>query len=116
MKAHQIYLRFLHVLHALEADSDLPAMDLECLRLLEEVAVRQDEGKPLTVTEVMALSLIASPATLHRKLDTLLDMGLIAHQFEGDNRRTKYVVCTAAAMKYFERAGRAMQRSLKSAL
>jgi hypothetical protein len=42
-------------------------------------------------------------------------MGVIAHRFEGDNRRTKYVVCTDLAMKYFERAGRAMQRSLKTA-
>jgi DNA-binding MarR family transcriptional regulator len=115
MKAHQIYLRFLNVLHALEAESELPAMDLECRRLLEEVAVRQHEGKPLTVTEVMALASIASPATMHRKLDTLLELGMIEHQFEGDNRRTKYVVCTGDAIKYFERAGRAMQRSLKAA-
>jgi DNA-binding MarR family transcriptional regulator len=115
MKAHQVYLRFLHVLHALEAESELPAMDLECRRLLEEIAVRQQADHPLTVTEVMALSAIASPATMHRKLDALLDMGVIAHRFEGDNRRTKYVVCTDLAMKYFERAGRAMQRSLKTA-
>ena len=115
MKAHQVYLRFLNVLHALEAESELPAMDLECRRLLEEIAVRQHADSPLTVTEVMGLSSIASPATMHRKLDALLEMGLIEHRFEGDNRRTKYVVCTDVSMKYFERAGRAMQRSLKTA-
>jgi DNA-binding MarR family transcriptional regulator len=114
MKAHQFYLRFLNILHALEDESDLPAMDLECRRLLEEIAVCQHGGKTLTVTEAMALSSIASPATLHRKLDALLQSGLIEHHFEGDNRRTKYVVCTDKAMKYFERAGRAMQRSLKA--
>ena len=114
MKAQQLYLRFLNVLHALEDESDLPALDLECRRLLEEIAVREQNKKALTVTEAMALSSIASPATLHRKLDALLESGLIQHQFEGENRRTKYVVCTEKAMKYFERAGRAMQRSLKS--
>ena len=115
MKAHQIYLRFLNVLHAMEDDLELPSMDLECRRLLEEIAVRQHEGHTLTVTEAMALASIASPATLHRKLDALLDSGMIEHHFEGDNRRTKYVVCTDKAMKYFERAGRAMQRSIKAA-
>ncbi|MDI9331528.1 MAG: hypothetical protein QM527_09505 [Alphaproteobacteria bacterium] len=113
MKAHQVYLRFLNVLRAMEADSGMPEMDLECRRLLEEVAVGQLNDQALTVTEAMALSTIASPATLHRKLDTLMGLGLIEHHFEGDNRRTKYVVCTDKTMKYFERAGRAMQRTLK---
>lgn len=113
MKAHQTYLRFLKDLHALETKSGLPAMDLECRRLLEEIAVRQNANHSMTVTDVMALSHIASPATLHRKLDTLMEAGLIVHHFRDDNRRTKYVACTPAAMTYFERAGRAMQRSLK---
>jgi DNA-binding MarR family transcriptional regulator len=115
MKAHQVYLRFLNVMKAIEADGELPQMDLECRRLLEEVAVRQHEGQSLTVTEAMALADIASPATLHRKLDQLLQLGMVEHQFEGDNRRTKYLVCTEASMRYFDRAGRAMQRSLKVA-
>ncbi len=114
MKAQQMYLRFLNVLHALEKESELPALDLECRRLLEEIAVRQQDGQTMTVTEAMTLSAIASPATLHRKLHALLESGLIAHHFEGENRRTKYVVCTDKAMKYFERAGRAMQRSFKT--
>lgn len=113
MKAHQIYLRFLNVMHALESESEAPAMDLQCRRLLEEIAVRQHAYQTMTVTEVMGLSYIASPATLHRKLDTLLETGMIAHHFQGDNRRTKFVMCTPAALAYFERAGRAMQRTLK---
>ena len=113
MKPYQYYLRFLNVLHALESDSELPLMDLECRRLLEEIAVRQHGDQTMTVTEVMALANIASPATLHRKLDALLELGMIEHHFEGSNRRTKFVVCTPKAITYFERAGRAMQRSLK---
>ena len=112
MKTHQIYLRFLNVLHALENDPGMPAIDLECRRLLEEIAVRQDADNALTVTEAMALSSIASPATLHRKLNQLLELGLIQHHFHGDNRRTKFIICTETAIRYFERAGRAMQRSL----
>ena len=50
MKAQQLYLRFLNVLHALEDESQLPALDLECRRLLEEIAVREQNKKALTVT------------------------------------------------------------------
>jgi DNA-binding MarR family transcriptional regulator len=114
MKPQQLYLRFLNVLHALEAGDDFPALDFDARRLLEEIALREDSGRSLTVTEAMGLSSIASPATLHRKLDILLQSGLIEHKFEGDNRRTKHVVCTPKAMKYFDRVGRALQRSLKT--
>jgi DNA-binding MarR family transcriptional regulator len=113
MKAHQLYLRFLNVLHTLEEGDEFPALDLDARRLLEEIAMQENAGHSMTVSEVMGLSGIASPATLHRKLDILLESGLIKHQFEGQNRRTKHVVCTPAALKYFDRAGRALQRSLK---
>ena len=62
----------------------------------------------MTVTEVMALSDIASPATIHRKLDELRELGLIEQVFEGKNRRTKYLVPTKLANIYFEKMSEAM--------
>jgi DNA-binding transcriptional ArsR family regulator len=50
----------------------------------------------------MALGSIASPATIHRKLDCLRDMGLVDAMFEGNNRRTKYLVPTTQAQCYFD--------------
>jgi DNA-binding MarR family transcriptional regulator len=114
MKAHQLYLRFLNALHSLENEQEFPALDPDSRRLLEEIAMHEVSGRSMTVTEAMGLSGIASPATLHRKLDILLETGLINHKFEGDNRRTKHVTCTPMALKYFDRAGRALQRSLKT--
>ena len=114
MKAHQLYLRFLNVLLTLEDGQEFPTLDLDSRRLLEEIAMREESGRSMTVTEAMALSGIASPATLHRKLDVLLESGLIQHKHAGDNRRTKHVVCTPMAIKYFDRAGKALQRSLKT--
>lgn len=65
--------------------------------LLNEIAVRNLEGKTITVTEAMTISTIASPATIHRKLDELRDVGLIEQIFEGKNRRTKFLVPTKTA-------------------
>ncbi len=114
MKSNQIYLRFLSLLHAIENSDELPQMDLEAKRLLEVIAIRFDQKTPLTVTEAMALNDIASPATLHRKLDQLREMGMIDTMFEGTNRRTKYMVPTDAAQRYFEQVEKALQRTLKT--
>ena len=112
MNSKQIYLRFLNLIHALDGDENAPQMDLDAKKLLEVVSVRHDLGKPLTVTDAMALSQIASPATIHRKLDQLRELGMIDTVFEGKNRRTKYLVPTQAAHDYFDAVGRAMQEAV----
>ena len=89
-------------------------MDLDAKKLLETIAVRHSQGKPLTVTEAMAMSHIASPATIHRKLDVLREIGMIDTQFEGTNRRTKFLVPTKAANAYFDRMSGAMQSAVNS--
>ena len=115
MKTKQIYLRFLNLIHALEGEAHAPAMDLDAKKLLEVIAVRHEQEKPLTVTEAMALGTIASPATIHRKLDQLRELGMIDTVFEGKNRRTKYLVPTHAAQTYFDQVGQVMQQALAQA-
>ena len=112
MDSKQIYMRFLNLIHALDGDVNAPHMDLDAKKLLEVVSVQHNLGKPLTVTDAMALQHIASPATIHRKLDQLRELGMIDTVFEGKNRRTKYLVPTQAAHDYFDAVGRAMQQAM----
>lgn len=105
------YLRFLAIADALTTDSDgALAIDEEAKRLLEVIAVREMNGTRLTVTEAMELGKIASPATIHRKIDILLNAGLIDFAFEGTNRRTKFLVATPKAKQHFESLGKVMQK------
>lgn len=113
MKNNRIYLRFLNLLEALEDTKGFPYIDLEAKKILEVIAVRHQKETPLTVTEAMALSHIASPATIHRKLDQLRELELIDPIYHGDNRRTKYMVPTASALQYFDRLGKIMTKALK---
>lgn len=115
MDSKQVYIRFLSLLHTLEGGSDVPAMDLDAKKLLEVIAVRHDQKQPLTVTEAMGLSQIASPATIHRKLDQLRDMGMVSTVFDGANRRTKYLVPTDVAQAYFDSVGRALTQAIQAA-
>ena len=108
MSNSAIYIRFINLSQAIFGQLEHVGIDLLASRLLEAVAIAHSEGAALTVTEAMALNAIASPATMHRKLTNLLDAGLIEQVFEGKNRRTKYLVPTPQAGKYFEQLGKAL--------
>jgi DNA-binding MarR family transcriptional regulator len=105
MENQKTYLRFLSLMHAIEGSGQLPALDLDAKRLLEVIAVKQSQGQSITVTDAMALSYIASPATIHRKLDQLRELGMIDSHYEGTNRRTKYLKTTDKAQEYFSTVG-----------
>ena len=115
MTTQQIYMRFLNLVHALESNTNSPHIDLDAKKLLDVIGLRNDQKKPLTVTEAMALDHIASPATIHRKLDQLREIGMIDTVFEGKNRRTKYLVPTKVAADYFANMGKAVQQAIASA-
>ena len=111
MKNHHIYLRFLSLLHAIEGKGELPTLDLDAKKLLEVIAVQHSQGQAMTVTDAMALAHVASPATIHRKLDLLREIGMIETHFEGSNRRTKYLKPTPQAEKYFTAVGEVMHKA-----
>jgi DNA-binding MarR family transcriptional regulator len=115
MNKSSVYLRFLNLAHTIQGDFAESAIDLTALRLLEAIAVAHAQSSPLTVTDAMALSAIASPATLHRKLDALREAGFIEQEYEGKNRRTKYLVTTENTAKYFEQMGKALVLAAKPA-
>jgi Fe2+ or Zn2+ uptake regulation protein len=115
MDSKQIYLRFLNLIHALDGHGTAQAIDLDAKKLLEVIAVYHAQEKPLTVTDAMALKSIASPATIHRKLDQLRELGMIDMVYEGKNRRTKFLVPTQTAHDYFEKVGEAMQLAVTQA-
>ncbi len=105
-KLYLRYLRFARAIDILKKDNHV--IDSTALQLLNEIAVQHFDGKTLTVSQAIALNKIASPATLHRKLDELREAGLIQQIFEGKNRRTKYLVPTKAADAYFAKMSKAI--------
>lgn len=108
MRNSSTFLRFLHLTQAITSQWKNSNLDLTALRLLEIVAIAHYQGKPLTVTDAMSLGFIASPATLHRKLDQLREAGFIKLSFEGKNRRTKFIIPTSNTGEYFEQMGDAL--------
>ena len=111
----KLYLRFLRIARDVDVQkTPVKNIDSTALLLLNEIAVQHHEGKNITVTQAMLLSNIASPATVHRKLDELREAGLIEQVFEGKNRRTKYLVPTKEADSYFAKMSKAITSAINS--
>ena len=111
----KLYLRFLRIAREVdEQKTPVKNIDSTALLLLNEIAVQHHEGKNITVTQAMLLSNIASPATVHRKLDELREAGLIEQVFEGKNRRTKFLVPTKEADSYFAKMSKAITNAVNS--
>ncbi len=111
----KLYLRFLRIARDVDVQkTPVKNIDSTALLLLNEIAVQHHDGKNITVTEAMLLSNIASPATVHRKLDELREAGLIEQVFEGKNRRTKYLVPTKEADSYFAKMSKAITSAVNS--
>ena len=89
----------------------LLGVDRVAVALLDEIALCDVE--PLTVTEAMDLAFVASPATVHRKIDELIAAGLIEHKQEEGNQRTKFLVPTMKAMDHYARLGAAIREAVK---
>lgn len=108
MTQQNAYLRFLNLLRGVEATLLPPNLDSTAKCLLERIACQHALGEPLTITEAMALHDVASPATIHRKIDDLRTAGLVETEFQGDNRRTKYLAPTSKARKFFDKVNALM--------
>ena len=93
-------MRFLALCHAFDKKDGLP-VDVESTRLLESIALAEHEENSLSVTQLMGLNEIASPATLHRKMVLLIKANLIELRFEDGNQRTKHIYTTSLAKKFF---------------
>ena len=106
------YLRFVELSRTVMNMIHTEHLDETARLLLDELAVRDGHGKPMTVAELMALQKIASPATLHKKFNLLLKAQMVDTIFEGDNRRTKYVTLLPKAKSFYTRLDGVLAKSI----
>jgi len=97
MQNREIFFKFLACVNKVEDRHHNLLPDINAQLLLMRVAIAHHQGTSLNVTQAMNLAHIGSPAMLHRKINDLLAQGLIELIFEGNNRRTKFLVPTSLA-------------------
>lgn len=111
VNARETYLKFLRLAHQTDTAQRLNPEDSVCEKLLELIALAEDQKTPLTVTQALRFDRLASPSTLHRKLHDLLQAGYILQEQHGADRRTRYLHLTEKSQTLFARMGQCLVHS-----
>jgi DNA-binding transcriptional regulator GbsR (MarR family) len=114
MTSKNLYMDYLIQIKSAPVDTMLSHASAGCVELLGVIAAADFQGHPLTVSQVMAMIHLASPGTIHRRVESLRQKGLIDLIYKNGNRRTKYIVPTAAADAYFEKMGDVLMKTLSN--
>lgn len=84
----------------MEQGPAFPKLDDIEKKLLNSIAEASLSGRPFLVSDVIFANNIGSPATLSRRLSSLVDKELIAYAI-GDDSRKKFLELTPRSKKYF---------------
>ena len=110
-----VYLRFLQLAKAIQSLPDAPLLDANENALLEAIALRWFENKPMTVREAIGLSELGSPATLHKRITRLRNRDLVETFSQADDKRAKYLIPTEKTLAMFKDFGKKMNTVIGSA-
>jgi len=101
------YLNFFETHLQIQKKYDVVDKELCILRLITKAYMSNDP--PVRVRTLIDKSEIASPATIHKAMKTLISKGLVklvADEFDG---RVKYLEPTSRAVKLFTEIGKEMK-------
>ena len=104
----ETYLNYVRLVHAIR---NLPVMDAMEERILNGLAAKWALGETVRVLEAMDLDVASSPTTVHRRLRSLREKGLLTFADDQTDSRIKYIIPTALARSYFAKLGQAMERA-----
>ena len=81
--------------------------------MLDVVATAIHAGKVIHVKDLITLNYIASQATLHKALTTLIEKKLLVFKADKDDARLKEVHLTKLAHKRYEDLSKAIENAIK---
>ena len=108
------YLRFLQLAKAIQSLPDAPLLDANEHALLEAIALRWFENKPMTVREAIGISQLGSPATLHKRITRLRNRDLVQTFNQPDDKRAKYLIPTDKSIAMFKDFGKKMNAAISA--
>ena len=108
------YLRFLQLAKAIQSLPDAPLLDANENALLEAIALRWFENKPMTVREAIGISQLGSPATLHKRITRLRNRDLVQTFNQLDDKRAKYLIPTDKSIAMFKDFGKKMNAAISA--
>ena len=110
----QTYLRFISLASAIRGLPSFPVLDAVEEQIFNRLAVMWGTGANITVLEAMQLGGTTSGTTVHRRLNTLRQKGLIELREDEADNRVKYILPTQIAKAHFEKLGKCMDMATRA--
>lgn len=108
-----LYVKFLNLVDAIDSNQAFPALDATEEKLLQQLAVAWGAGKRVSVLETMNMDANVSSTTIHRRLKSLSQKGVINLEMDAQDNRVKYVLPTKLANEYFDRLSKCLLAAAK---
>jgi predicted transcriptional regulator len=108
------YIRFLRLVQAIKDLPTFPMLDPLEERLLNQLAGLWHMGAKVTVLEAMEMSADVSAATVHRRLKTLRQKGMLTLTEHATDNRIRYLAPTKLTTQYFAKMGQCLDTALRN--
>ena len=105
------YINFVNLVKAISAADTFPKVGHLPRLILDEIALNEFQGSPLTVRDLLSNQAIASPATLHKHLMALRRSGYVYTASVTEDRRSKYLTLTAQGHQYINTLSKALVKA-----
>jgi hypothetical protein len=109
MKALFKFYKLVKAVDSLPAYASLDAVHKE---ILMAVGAHLQDKELLTVSDVLGMTHLASPATLHGRLKDLRNQGFIEIE-AGDDNRFKFLKPSQLANEYFNALGSSLRKAMR---
>jgi len=106
------YFHFLTLLSDPAYRQENMEFDANHKALFESAVIHWSLGNPLSVLETINQTELGSPATLHKRLQSLITQKFLKSECAGADKRTKFISPTPKGMSYMEWVGDKMLKSL----
>ena len=108
------YTKFLRLVQAIRDLPTFPLLDPLEERLLNQLAGQWHVGAKVTVLQAMEMSADVSAATVHRRLKTLRQKGMLTLTEHETDNRIRYLAPTKLTTQYFAKMGRCLDMALRN--
>ncbi|MEI7532631.1 MAG: hypothetical protein WCK52_11945 [Betaproteobacteria bacterium] len=109
--SYENFFKYFELIEEMKQSSKFFRIDNLEREILEVISVNWNKKNLLLVSDVISLSKIGSPATLHARLKNLRDKGFVEYVLDNDARK-KFVQPTEQALNYFGDLVRCMSAAI----
>ena len=106
------YIRFLNCIDALEEKGGEKKLDAIETQLLDWVMMTDAQGCEILVGDLLLLSHIGSQATLHGRVQKLIELGYVKQALDSVDGRKKKILPTKLAIKRYEILSKLLEKAI----